>query len=274
MRVRDVHGLGRSRDGRSVRPGWQDQERRGTRGQDSRYVTKPGSRRAHEALREPWGGLTISQVSAPAQSQPSADFRPAKPLVIGLCGGIAAGKSAVAAAFAARGLRHVDADRLAREVSARPDILAAMVDRFGPAILDAQGTLDRKSLAQRVFADPTARKQLEAITHPPVRAAIRAELEAAKKAGASVLLDIPLLLESGWALECDHVIFVHASDAVRAARAATRGWDDRELARREAAQAPLPEKRACARFVIDNDGTRDAMARQVDAILQQLAGMA
>jgi dephospho-CoA kinase len=69
-------------------------------------------------------------------------------------------------------------------------------------------------------------------------------------------------------------VFVHASDAVRAARAASRGWDDRELARREAAQAPLAEKRACARFVIDNDGTLDAMVQQVDAILRQLSAKA
>lgn len=198
-------------------------------------------------------------------------FRPTKPLVIGLCGGIAAGKSAVAAAFAARGLCHVDADRLAREVAARPEILAAMVDQFGPGILDAQGTLDRKSLAQKVFVDPAARKQLEAITHPPVRAAIRRELEAATMAGNSVLLDIPLLLESGWVPVCDHVVFVHASDAVRALRAAGRGWDERELARREAAQAPLSEKRARAQFVIDNDGSVEQMQRQVDGLLQQLA---
>lgn len=219
-------------------------------------------------------GWTIPGVSAPTPTPPSGDFRPAKPLVIGLCGGIAAGKSAVAAAFSARGLCHVDADRLAREVAARPDILAAMVHQFGAQILTAAGTLDRKSLAQLVFGDPLARRQLEAITHPPVRAAIRKELEAATGAGTSVLLDIPLLLESGWVPACDHVVFVHASDAVRAARAATRGWDERELARREAAQASLAEKRACARFVIDNNGTREAMAQQVDAILRQLTAEA
>jgi dephospho-CoA kinase len=165
----------------------------------------------------------------------------------------------------------VDADRLARETTAQPEVLAAIVAEFGPGVLDAHGTLDRKSLAQRVFGDTAARRRLEAITHPPIRQAIRQEIEAAKRAGTSLLLDIPLLLESGWVPACDHVVFVHASDAVRAARAAGRGWSADELARREAAQSPLAEKRAHAGFTIDNDGPREAMARQVEQILQQLA---
>ncbi|MEQ1632365.1 MAG: dephospho-CoA kinase, partial [Planctomycetota bacterium] len=93
------------------------------------------------------------------------------------------------------------------------------------------------------------------------------ELARARADGVSVLLDAPLLLERGLIAECDHVVFVATSDAVRAARAAQRGWEPSELARREAAQAPLAEKRARAGFAIDNDGSLDAMRQQVQDLL-------
>jgi dephospho-CoA kinase len=171
---------------------------------------------------------------------PLRPFRPAKPVVIGVLGGVAAGKSAVTAAFAAHGLVAIDADREARTV------------------------------ADEVFREPSARAKLEAITHPRIRARILAAIANAKAAGASVLLDAPLLLEGGLIAYCDHVGFVHASDAARAARAASRGWPAEELARREAAQAPLAAKRAAATFVIDNDGDLATMHAQVARILGEL----
>lgn len=198
-------------------------------------------------------------------------FRPDPPLVIGLCGGVAAGKSAVAAAFAAAGLRHVDADRLAREVTARPAVVAAIAAALGAAAARPDGSLDRAAVARIVFADPAARERLEAITHPPVRAAILDEVAAALGGGDSVLLDVPLLIENGLVELCDEVVFVAASDAVRRERARTRGWADGELARREAAQLPLAEKRARADHAIDNDGPLDATRRQVHDLLQALS---
>jgi dephospho-CoA kinase len=205
--------------------------------------------------------------SAPAALPP---FRPHPPVVIGVLGGIAAGKSAVAGAFAARGLVHVDADRIARAVADEPDVRSEVAAALGPSVLDGQGRLDRQAIAQRVFADPRARELLEAITHPRIRLRILAELERARRQGASVLLDVPLLLERGLVEQCDHVVFVHASDAVRAARAAARGWAADELRRREAAQAPLEHKRARAAFVVDNDGPLDALPAQVDDVLRRL----
>lgn len=209
-------------------------------------------------------------MSAPTPTTPGLVFRPAIPCVIGLVGGVASGKSAVAKAFAARGLCHVDADQHARDVVGRTEILAALCSAFGADILDEQGALNRAALADRIFADQTARLRLEAITHPAIRAAILTAAEEALSAGQSVLLDVPLLLEAGLISRCDVVVFVHASDAVRATRAASRGWKSGELARREAAQAPLAEKRMRAKFVIDNDGPLPLTQGHVDDLLRKL----
>jgi dephospho-CoA kinase len=195
-------------------------------------------------------------------------FRPDPPVVIGLLGGIAAGKSAVAAAFAARGLQVVDADAIARSVTDDPGVVRQVAAALGAGVAP-DGRLDRAAVAAVVFADPAARKRLEAITHPRIRERILAALAAARACGDSVLLDAPLLLEGGLIERCDHVVFVAASDAVRAARAAARGWSAAELARREAAQHPLAQKRARAQFVVDNDGPLDATHRQVDDLLDR-----
>lgn len=197
-------------------------------------------------------------------------FRPDPPVVIGLMGGIAAGKSAVAELFAARGLCHVDADAIGRAISAEPAVLAEVAAGFGPRAVRGD-QLDRAELARIVFADPPARARLEAILHPRIRARIRAELAAARTRGDSVLLDAPLLLEGGLIEFCDTSVFVDASLATRARRAASRGWAPDELPRREAAQAPLAEKRARAAHRIDNDGDLADTERQVEALLQHLA---
>jgi dephospho-CoA kinase len=198
-----------------------------------------------------------------------APFRPAPPVVLGVLGGIAAGKSAVAARFAAHGLCHVDADQIARAVSAEPEVLAAVASAFGPTAV-RDGQLDRQALGARVFRDETARRTLEGILHPRIRAQVLAAVAAAVGRGDSVLLDVPLLLENGLIDACDATIFLDASLATRRARAAARGWPDGELERREAAQAPLAHKRARARFVVDTDGDLPAMHGSVAAVLDQL----
>ena len=205
-----------------------------------------------------------------ASSSAACPFRPTPPLVIGLLGGVAAGKSTVAAAFARHGLLHVDADRIARQVAEDPAVGARLTARFGDGILAADGRLDRAALARKVFGDDEARAGLEAILHPPIRAAILLELRAALAAGRSVLLDVPLLLENGLIEHCHATVFVAASEAARVARAAARGWSEGELQRREAAQAPLARKRAAATFVIDNDGPLEALHAAVASVLQQL----
>lgn len=211
----------------------------------------------------------------PRPQPPKHPFRPAKPVVIGILGGVAAGKSTVAGLFAAHGLRHICADAHARAVTEEPAVLQELAATFGPNVLatGSGGTpeLDRAAMARIVFADATARARLEALLHPRIRARILADLAAARTAGAAVLLDAPLLLEGGLVDLCDHVVFVHASDATRARRAAARGWSPDELARREAAQAPLAVKRRRATDVIENDADLAATARQVAALLERLA---
>lgn len=195
---------------------------------------------------------------------------PSAPTVIGLLGGIAAGKSAVAGLFAEAGFRHVDADALARRVVEEPDVREAILARFGSGVFSADGLLDRAALARAIFADARARADLEGITHPAIRARILAALAAAREAGVDVVLDAPLLLEGGLIEHCQASVFIASGAGTREARARARGWEDGELARREAAQASLAEKRARARWVIDNDGPLDATRAQVQAIIAEL----
>jgi dephospho-CoA kinase len=194
---------------------------------------------------------------------------PPHPIVIGLLGGIAAGKSTVAAAFAARGFALLDADQEARAVTSEPAVVDAIAARFGPAAV-AGGRVDRKALAVLVFHDPAARRDLEAITHPAVRARLERQLEAALARGQDVVLDVPLLLEGGLIARCDHCVFVDAAEPTRRARALARGWDDDELLRRERAQADLAVKRAHCAHTISTDGSLDDVRMQVDALLAQL----
>lgn len=201
---------------------------------------------------------------------PAAErFRPANPVVIGLLGGIASGKSAVAQRFAEHGLCAIDADGIGQAVSRDPAVLAEVAAALGPGTV-RDGALDRPVLAALVFRDAAARQRLEAILHPRIRAQVLADLAAAKLRGESVLLDVPLLLENGLIEQCDHVVFVRAELTTRLARAAARGWSPEELARREAVQAPLAQKRARARFVVDNDGDLATMRGDVAAVLAAL----
>ena len=196
-------------------------------------------------------------------------FAPARPVVIGLAGGVASGKSTVAAEFAAHGLVHIDADACAHALSSDADVLAQVRAQLGEAFV-RDGRLDRAALANRVFSDPDAKASLEAILHPRVRARILDELERARGAGRSSLLDVPLLFEAGlWEL-CDRVVFVEASDAARRERARARGWADDELDRREQSQLPLHEKRAKSDHVVGNDGPLDETRSAVGALLRQL----
>ena len=141
---------------------------------------------------------------------------------IGLTGGIGSGKSTVSALLAERGAVIVDADRIAREV-VEPGTagLAAVAEAFGDGVLAPDGTLDRPALAAVVFADPQARARLDGIVHPLVRARA-AELEAAVPAGAVVVHDVPLLVETGQAAAYDLVLVVAADAGVRVARLGRR----------------------------------------------------
>jgi dephospho-CoA kinase len=196
-----------------------------------------------------------------------AMFRPDPPVVIGLTGGVASGKSTVAAAFAAHGLQVVDADRVARRVVARPETAARIRERFGDGVFDAAGSLLRERLAERVFSDAEARADLEAITHPEIRKEILAAIAAAEANGESVVVDAPLLVEGGLIDRCDTSVFVEADEAARRARAKARGWSDDELARREQNQAPLSVKKSRCAYTIRNNRSLEDIPRQVEQLL-------
>jgi dephospho-CoA kinase len=188
-------------------------------------------------------------------------------VVVGLTGGIGSGKSTIAALLAARGAVVVDADLLAREAVAPGTAgLADVVARFGPAVLAPDGTLNRQALADLVFADPAALADLNAIVHPVVRAAIADRLAALDGGPAPlVVLEIPLLVESGRSYGASAVIVVDCPEDVAVRRLVEgRGMDEADARRRMAAQASRADRLAAADLVIDNSGSRDELEREVD----------
>ena len=185
-------------------------------------------------------------------------------LRIGLTGGIGSGKSTVSRLLEQRGAVIVDADAIAREVVApgTPG-LAAVTEAFGDGVVAPDGSLDRPALAAVVFADPEARKRLDAIVHPLVRARAT-EVAAAAPADAVVVNDVPLLVETGQAGSYDLVLVVEADPATRVARLVQRGLTAEDARARMVAQATDEQRRAVADVVLDNSGTPEELEAQVD----------
>lgn len=193
-----------------------------------------------------------------------------QPIVLGLVGGIGAGKSAVARELESRGALVLDSDTRAKAVLETPEAHKRLAEWWGPEIIQ-NGRVDRRRIADIVFADPEQRRRLEAFVHPQLRAGRRAEIESAGARGIRfVVIDAPLLLEAGVDKECDEVVFVNAPLAQRVERVRSRGWDDAELARREAAQLPLEQKKARSTAVIENDGDKAALALRVDRLIREI----
>lgn len=195
-------------------------------------------------------------------------------IIIGLVGGVASGKSAVAAALARRGAVVFDADQLAHRVLDEPEVRDALVARWGPEVLDPHGRISRPAVAQRVFGvgvAPAEREFLEETVHPRIRQRIEAAIRQLPDAGTpAVVLDAPLLFEAGWAAICQAVLLVDAPLELRTARAAARGWSPEELARREATQLPIEEKRRRSTHVIDNSGNLDDLDARVGRFWSQV----
>lgn len=190
--------------------------------------------------------------------------------IICLTGGIGSGKSRVAAALRALGAAVISADEVARELT-RPGshVFRAVVDAFGPGVLAPDGTLDRRALGRRVFADPEARRRLEALTHPAIRDEMARRLAALREAvppPPAAVLEIPLLFETGGAYPCDEIWVVYAPEDVRVERVMVRdGLERQEVLARLRAQWPLEAKRARADVVIDNSGPWEETEAQVRA---------
>jgi dephospho-CoA kinase len=195
-------------------------------------------------------------------------------LLVGLTGGIGAGKSTVAQLLIARGAVVVDADEVARFVVAPGQpALQQLVERFGPGILDGDGRLDRPALARVAFADDQSRRDLEGITHPAINEEFLRRTVAAPQ-DAIVVLDVPLLVESPKARErardYDAVIVVEAPRDVRLVRLEARGLDRVDAEARMAAQATDEQRREIATYVVDNAGDLVALERQIEEIWADL----
>jgi len=192
-------------------------------------------------------------------------------LRVGLTGGIGSGKSEVSRRLAGHGAVVVDADLLAREAVQRgSDGLAEVVAAFGDGVLAPDGALDRPALGARVFTDDDARRRLEGIIHPRVRARAT-ELEAAAPADAVVVHDIALLVETGQADRFDLVVVVDAPDDVRRERLVrTRAMSVEDADARMAAQASREQRLAVADYVVTNDADLVALDRVVGDLWHEL----
>jgi dephospho-CoA kinase len=194
-------------------------------------------------------------------------------LKIALTGGIATGKSYVLDQFRRRGVPCLDADELAHGVTAAgTEAATAIAERFGADILTADGAVDRRKLGPIVFADPVARRELEALVHPAVYRAIAAGMRAFDLVGAGpfAVVDVPLLFETGAENSFDKVIVTACAPQTQLARLIERGLTEDAARQRLAAQWPTEQKVARADFVVTTDGTFEDTDRQVREIYRSL----
>lgn len=194
-----------------------------------------------------------------------------RPPIIGLAGGIGAGKSAVAACLQALGCVVSDSDELAKAALRDHAVVEQLVARWGARVIGRDGLVNRSAVAAIVFEDERERRWLESIVHPWIEARRRASFAAAPPGTPALVIDAPLLFEAGLDRDCDGILFVDAPRALRLERLrASRGWSASELDRREAAQLPLDLKRAKADIVIVNTGDRQRLHQDARAALDTL----
>lgn len=201
-------------------------------------------------------------------------------ITLGLVGGVACGKSAVANDFQKLGACIVDGDRLGHAVVKLDHVLASLVDKFGRQILDASGELERRQLAQLVFGDEPAHaealKTLESITHPEIEAMLQQRLADFAASGRYPLavLDAAVMLKSGWDRFCDKIAYIDAPADLRLQRALLRGLTAQQFHARERSQTPLEVKKSRADFAIDNSGSPLHTFQRVQEVWQSLVEIA
>jgi len=204
------------------------------------------------------------------------DGSPAPLRVLGVTGGVGAGKSTIARQLAERLAGQVhDADAIVTHLWRQEEVLGAVEAALGPGLRGADGSLDREALSQRIFGDPAVRQALEALLHPRVRRQLAADLrlQATETPGAWAVLDIPLLREGGLDTLCQAVVHVDVPPQERCRRACARhGWEPATWEAREAAQMPEAEKAALADHRLDHDRPQDdpGLAAALDALAATL----
>ena len=189
-----------------------------------------------------------------------------KKQIIGILGGIASGKSTVAVEFAKLGCKVIDADKIAHEMLDNPDIKEKILVSFGQRVLDGTGRISHSKLADIVFSDKEKLSQLNSIVHPPVFARVEELVERySRQAEVRVIvLDMPLLVETGWSKRCDRLIFVDCNEKTRLKRAKKIGlFDENKIKIREKFQISLDNKADLADNVIDNNSGLALLSKQI-----------
>jgi dephospho-CoA kinase len=174
--------------------------------------------------------------------------------------------------MARRGGRIVDGDRIGHEVLEQPAVKHGLVARWGPRILKPEGTVNRRAIAGIVFGDPVELRALEELAFPEIGRRAREEIRNARADPLArfVVLDAAVMMEAGWSEDCDRIVYVDAPREIRLARLAARsGWQQDEVAAREATQLPADAKRARSDAVLSNDGTTDVLQDRVDRLLTE-----
>ena len=198
-------------------------------------------------------------------------------LVVGIAGGIACGKSLVARQLQQLGAVVLDVDQIGHRVLYDPGVVEAIKSQWGDGVLKIDGSVDRKALAEIVFASqrdgqPNQLEILEGITHPRISRLLKEQLSQLQKDASipAVVLDAPVMFKAGWDKFCDKIIFVEVPFALRAQRAReTRNWSYDELTARENRQLPLNEKRERATNTVDNSGTPEQLFAQIRELWNQ-----
>ncbi|WP_435010531.1 dephospho-CoA kinase [Tundrisphaera lichenicola] len=212
--------------------------------------------------------------------RPAGPWRNGPIPVIGLIGGIGAGKSQVASALVERGAFLLDADAIGHVLLEQSPCRDRVIERFGESILapmpEVEGTrrpIDRRALGALVFSRPDALRDLEMILHPSMQRTFEKAIarESRRVRHPALVLDAAILYEAGWDTLCDSIVFVDASREIRLARLeASRGWSAEVLTAREKSQGPLEEKRRQADHVVRNDGTPEELRSAVEALWPEL----
>jgi len=192
--------------------------------------------------------------------------------IIGILGGIGSGKSTVAAEFAKLGCKVIDADKIAHELLDSKSVKEEIVGLFGKAVLDSSGRIERKKLAGVVFASGDKLDSLNGVIHPLVLARAEELIEQYNQQNQvmAIVLDMPLLVEVGWAKRCDRLIFVDCEQKIRAERAKKKDFDENQVKIRENFQISLDNKASVADNAVDNNSDFSALVRQIADIFSDI----
>lgn len=191
--------------------------------------------------------------------------------VIGLLGGIGAGKSTAARCFKRLGCGLIDADSIAHQVLEEPAVIEKLSQRFGPAVVGEDGRIDRKKLASVVFESTEKVQELNKIVHPAVLDRCESLLEAYRRQGVPVVVDMPLLAEVGWDRRCDVLVFVDCSEELRSLRSRQqRHLEADEQKKRENFQISLDKKKQMAQYILTNNSEESELAKQVEKVFSAI----